>query len=300
MSNGYAPLHVGHGVYRDGLTVFPVWVDGPANAGVSWKAKDLRVTEREDGPSVGQLLVRNGGRRPLVALEGDLVEGGWQDRMVASSVVLAPHEERPLDALCVEEGRWDGQMSHASRGRRGAPSVRHGNVGVRDVRHPQGDVWRRIQRYEDRLGATPSSSMLDHLDRSRATPIRLIAGQRGVVIGIGGRIIGAEIFGGVGALKTRWQGILDGALLDARLAPQIRTESRLARRFIRHLGAMPLEVAGEAGVARSVGSRSEHLTVSGLALGAPYQAAVAELFAEVDAMLHLAAFNEEHPLLQDA
>ncbi|MFC0681759.1 ARPP-1 family domain-containing protein [Lysobacter korlensis] len=298
--NGYAPLHVGHGVYQDGLTVFPIWGDGPSASGFSWNAADLRVTEREDGPAVSELLVQNGSAKPLVALEGDLVEGGWQDRMVARSLVLTPHEQRPLDALCVEARRWNGGMTHTSRGRRAAPSVRHGNVGRRAEHDTQSEVWGRIHRYEEQLGATASSSMLDHLDRSGGTPIRLIDGQRGVVLGIGGKILGAEIFGSAAALKTRWQGILDGALLDARLAPPVRTESRLARRFIRNLGAMPLVLEREAGIAHQVGSRNEQLTVSGIALGTPYDTAVAELFAEVDALLHLAAFNEEHPLLEMA
>ena len=296
--NGYAPLHVGHGVYQDGLTVFPVWVDGPTATGVSWNAAELRVAEHEGGPEVGELLVRNGGSRPLVALEGDLVEGGWQDRMVARSLVLAPHEERPLEALCVEARRWNGGMAHTSRGRRGAPTVRHGNVGSRGDRDTQHEVWGRIHRYEKALGATASSSMLDHLNGSGGTPIRLVEGQRGVVLGIGGKIIGAEIFGSAAALKTRWKGILDGALLDARLGPQVRTEARNARRFIRSLGAMPLGMEGDAGIARSVGSRNDQLAVSGIAFGGAYDIAVAELFAEADALLHLAAFNEEHPLLE--
>ena len=131
--------------------------------------------------------------------------------------------------------------------------------------------------------------MLDHLQRSTGAPITRIAGQSGVVIGIGGRVIGGEIFGSPAGLRARWRGILDAATLDARLAPPIPTPSALARRFARQLATMPLEDGGDAGLARQVRSSREDLRVSGIAIGA-----------ELDRIIHLAAFDESHTLLENA
>ena len=287
------PLHVGHGTSFGGLTIFPVWLDGPGVSGLDWTPGNIRVAEREGSPVVEELVVENASTRPLVALEGDLLKGGWQDRMIATSILLAPRERRVVEAVCVEHGRWSGGSGHDFRGERGSASVRHGNVSMRDSlttgEDAQHEVWRRIGRYEAELGATESSSMLDHLQRSTGAPLTRIAGQSGVIIGIGGRVIGGEIFGSPAGLRARWRGILDAATLDARLGPPIPTPSALARRFARQLATVPLEDGGDAGLARQVRSSREDLRISGIAIAT-----------ELDRIIHLAAFDESHALLENA
>ncbi|MBH0116992.1 hypothetical protein I6E52_09055 [Salinibacterium sp. NG253] len=287
-------LHVGHGSHHGSLSIFPVWVDSPRVTGLDWKATSIRTAEREGSPVVGELVLHNSTTRPVVALEGDLLKGGWQDRMLAASLLLEPFEARVVAALCVEHGRWGGrtpetQSTHETSGRRSALSVRHGNVRGVDQ---QGEVWRRIGRYENTLGTTASSSMLDHLDRSGSIDAHLLEGQRGVIIGIGGRVVGAEIFGSSTGLKTRWQGILEAAGLDARLAPHRRTSAHDARVFARHLQAVTLEDGGDAGMARAVRSQQGRLRTSGIvhtnARTAP------------PSIIHLTAFDDAHPLLENA
>lgn len=295
MNRQVPQLHVGHGTTFGALTVFPVWIDSPRVTGLDWKADSIRIAEREGSPVVGELVLHNATPRPVVALEGDLLKGGWQDRMLAGSLLLEPFEARVVDALCVEHGRWNGGSAHEARGRKSAMSVRHGSGDDR-----QGEVWRRIGRYETMLGSTPSSSMFDRLDRSEPVRMRQLDGQRGVIIGIGGKVVGAELFGSSAGLRARWQGMLDAAALDARIAPTVATTAERARAFARRLMALTLEDGGDAGIARSV--RSERtgaparLTASGIAFPAD------ELFpiADTDRIIHLTAFDNTHPLLENA
>jgi hypothetical protein len=287
------PLHVGHGTTFGALTLFPVWHEGLGVGGLNWAPVNIRVAEREGSPVVEELVVENTSTRQQVTLEGDLLKGGFQDRMIATSILLAPRERRIVEAVCVEHGRWSGTSGHDSNEERGSMSVRHGNVSLRgslaigeDAQH---EVWRRIGRYETALGVTESSSMLDHRQRSTGVPLIRIAGQSGVIIGIGGRVIGGEVFGSPAGLRARWRGILDAAALDARLAPPIPTPSALARRFARQLQAVSLEDGGDAGLARQVRSTRGALRVSGIAVGV-----------ELERIIHLAAFDESHPLLENA
>lgn len=291
MNREVPQLHVGHGSHRGGLSIFPVWVDAPRVTGLDWKADSIRTAEREGSPVVGELVVHNRTPRPVVALEGDLLSGGWQDRMLASSLLLEPFEARVVEALCVEHGRWSssGSGEHESRGRRSALSVRHGNVRGADR---QGEVWRRIGRYETRLEPTASSSMLDHLDRSQPIDLRPLEGQRGVIIGIGGRVIGGELFGSSTGLRARWHGILSAAALDARLAPSRRTTAHDAREFARHLQGMTLEDGGDAGLARAVRSQSGRLRASGIRQSVT--------MSEAASIIHLTAFDDAHALLENA
>jgi hypothetical protein len=102
-------------------------------------------------------------------------------------------------------------------------------------------------------------------------------------------VIGGEIFGSPAGLRSRWRGILDAAALDARLASCIPTPSALARRFARQLTSVPLEDGGDAGLARQVRSTRGDLSVSGISVGD-----------KRDRIIHVAAFDESHPLLENA
>src|SRR4051812_24803892 len=145
-------LDVGSGRQSGALTAFPVWTDAPSMSGIDWSIGGLAVGELDEGASVGRLRVENPSRRSAVLLEGDLLVGGLQNRMAAASRMLAPRQADTVDVVCVEQGRWDGADEHRPSGLRGAPSVRHGNLMRRDG-GAQGEVWRRIARYEAEFGS---------------------------------------------------------------------------------------------------------------------------------------------------
>lgn len=286
-------LDVGSGRHLGPLTLFPIWSDARHLRGLCWTTSALGV-EETDGGSVPRLRVQNRGARSAVLIEGDVLVGGFQHRMAASTRVIPGHATTDVDVLCIEQGRWGGDREHRLDGRRGAPSVRHANVAGDGAR--QGDVWRRIARYDRELGASGTSSMLDHLEGDAegidvAQVMRPMAGQRGVVVGIGGRVIGAELFGSARALAARWDGLVRAAQLDARLAPSVRTTSHDARSFVRGLGRLRLDVAEHLVGASAIAAKHDALRISGVARiesdGTPVP-------------LHLMAFDDSHFLLEYA
>ena len=97
------------------LTAFPVWVEGPSVRGLHWSGQQLAVGELAGGPSVSQLQVSNGSTRPAVLLEGDLVEGGWQNRMLG---------REPLVRLARPRCSRRGASSRAAGTARGAALTR--------------------------------------------------------------------------------------------------------------------------------------------------------------------------------
>lgn len=84
-------VHVGCGVYAGGVTVFPVWtaVRGVRGLDTGVRAQ-VGAAERAGSPVVGELVLTNEGLRPALLLEGELLEGGWQHRVVVQDLVLAP------------------------------------------------------------------------------------------------------------------------------------------------------------------------------------------------------------------
>ncbi len=59
------------------------------------------------GATVNTLQIRNKGERPILLLAGTVVKGGKQDRQIGQDLVIAPGEAVPVDAFCVERGRWN-------------------------------------------------------------------------------------------------------------------------------------------------------------------------------------------------
>ncbi len=109
-------LHVGAGTTIGALTTFPLWVQAPSVRGLHWSGTELTIAEIAGSPSVDELTVINRSNRPAVLLEGDLVEGGLQHRMVAASGLVAAGTTGLLAARCIEQGRWDGQQVTRSLG----------------------------------------------------------------------------------------------------------------------------------------------------------------------------------------
>lgn len=282
-------LHVGQGTYVGGLTLFPVWVSAPSATGVEVGARlpVLDVAEREGSPVVGELVVTNGGPRPVALLEGDMLEGGWQDRTLVRSVLLAPGERRVVEVCCVEQGRWSGVTSHGhSVGRVTASVVGSLRTGAQDR---QGGVWERVGRFEGAVGRSATHALRDHLNTVHRDPrlaaLRPVEGQRGVVVGAMGTPIALEVFDSHATLVERWDALLGAAALDARLGPQVRTTGAAARRFTERIQRTVLRREAEGPGARVTSDRPG-VSVRGLR--------------HDHSWLHLSALSTTHPVLVGA
>ncbi|WP_342710439.1 ARPP-1 family domain-containing protein [Mycolicibacter sinensis] len=298
-------LHVGRGAQYGALTLFPVWADGGAATGLEWDLGALDVAEHDGGGQVNSLAAINSGDKPVVLLEGDLLEGGWQTRMIARSTILGPHETTNLAALCVEQGRWEssGNRGHRAAGRRVSASLRAArDRACRRGDDPQHEVWHGIaSRYETNV-RTATSSFADHLDRvarersrrtERPLPAKPLAGQRGVIIGIGGRVLGMELLATPNALAKRWTGILEAARFDADRAPEAATSGQRARDFAVKVECAHLDVARESASVVTLAADRRSLHLSGIALPEPVRSIDGEFWR----IVHLAAYDQAHPLL---
>ena len=109
-------LHLGRGTSRGALSVFPIWAEDVHPVSYSVNTAHARVVELSDGdPDVGSLWAMNSAGVPLLLIEGQLLEGGLQHRMLTRSMLLAPAQATALDVVCVEQGRWSGTSDHAAR-----------------------------------------------------------------------------------------------------------------------------------------------------------------------------------------
>lgn len=228
-------LHVGQGTQRGPLTVFPVWTDAPAAPGgyLTGATAPVDVAELAGSPTVDRLVLTNRADRPVLLLAGELLEGGWQTRALTATTMLAAGTPSVERVVCVEEGRWGGDVAHARKARRVPVAVR----ARFDDPHAQQAVWDRVRGYDAVAGPSETGSLADRLARTAPAAraltrgLRPLPGQRGVLIGIAGRPASLEVFDSGRTLAAHWTGLLHAATLDALGKPSIRTTGAAARSF---------------------------------------------------------------------
>jgi hypothetical protein len=259
-------VHVGRGATRGALTVFPVWGEQESRVHYSANIDRLEIQELEDGPSVSTLSIGNPDDELVLVMEGQILEGGWQNRMVARSMLIAPKSWQDVDVVCVEQGRWHGSRAHDRRALRASNRVRSGL----NVPGAQGEVWRRVSEYDAVYGANGTSSFTDHFDRAADRAERLIEGlhpfpgQTGVLIGIAGQPVVAEIFDNPDTLRREFDAIIRAAAMDAINLESIETPARRAHRFLDRAARVERHLETSSDVASRLVGSSDYAHVTAL------------------------------------
>ena len=104
-----APFEFGEIIADGGVQLAPVYKNDSAISGpllsLSQAFADGQAQIRETG-NVNSLEIENLSDHPLILLGGEIVEGGLQDRAIASDIVVPPKSSVRAGAFCVEKGRW--------------------------------------------------------------------------------------------------------------------------------------------------------------------------------------------------
>lgn len=167
-------LHLGSPTQVGPLTLFPVWAGAPLSANPIPLVPPAGATVGElDTPAVELLAATNPTPQLFALLEGTVVDGGWQHRVLIQSVLVGAGASVQLPVRCVERGRWGGDGTQRVHRRKAPLGVQGASRGLRkhDRRTTQqvdqGDVWSRVASCEQAYGASATSSIvevLDHVD----------------------------------------------------------------------------------------------------------------------------------------
>jgi hypothetical protein len=122
------------------------------------------VVVRETG-DVNRLTVQNRSNQDVFVQAGDIVKGGQQDRVLALDLIVPPKSGRiPIDAFCVEQGRWSRRGNEAVA----AFSASDNALASKDLKiaangsRSQGDVWANVSKTQEKLAmnmtVTPSAT----------------------------------------------------------------------------------------------------------------------------------------------
>lgn len=295
MPAGLPTLHVGRGYRVANLEWFPVWTDAPVTPRTyvtEFNSSQVKVAEHSQA-AVSGLQIENQLPQPVLLFEGTLLEGGWQHRALTRTVLVPAASVSSLPVVCVEHGRWGGAAHQVIGKKVASANIRAGFRGLRKQGHTvvqtsadQGEVWHKVNQLAHQLNEfAPTQSfveMRNELDqRMNIDAISALAGQRGIVIAIGGHPVALELFDHPDTLAERIDSIVQSYVAESLVRDFISTPSSRVRKFVDRTESEELSEAIDENRKRT--ASNEHVAT--------------EAVYEAEQLLHLSALNVKHELV---
>ncbi len=218
------------------LTLLPVFGEmegapGFVTLSEALAAGSLLITEVDVGGSVPELMARNQGTVGVLVLDGEELVGAKQNRVLNTSIYLAPGAKTVVPVSCTERGRW----RHISErfedsGHVAVPAVRrtaHRSVtaSVRSglsYRSDQCAVWDEVEQLQNRHAVHSSTDAMRDVYEKRAGMIAslendfpLHEGQTGLFALWAGGVVGFDVLATPGAYARIHPRLVRSYALDA-------------------------------------------------------------------------------------
>lgn len=148
-------------------------------------------------------MVSNPTDTPILLLDGLVISGLLQDRMVSQNVILQPQSTEAVEVNCVERGRFHSHKGASIVGRaplvvsRAGRDAQHGESqnGV-SARNRQQEVWRAVSELNNPERQSPTESLVEILQMDLRERVELgddSESWRGYVIAVGGEPLLLEV-----------------------------------------------------------------------------------------------------------
>jgi len=137
----------------------------------------IQVKEVSESGSVNNLFVFNLSSKYVFFMDGDILMGAKQNRVLNTSVLLAPNSKITLPVSCVEQGRWsrvsakfmDSDYITPLKVRAGKSRTVSENLRARsEFDAGQGEVWKNVEDYQVAFSVnSPTGSLSDVYEKEK-------------------------------------------------------------------------------------------------------------------------------------
>lgn len=202
----------------------------------------LSITEKDEGGSVPELMVRNRCDRRVLLMDGEELVGAKQNRVLNVTVLLAPQTETLIPVSCVEQGRWSyTSREFASAKRSMSPDLK--KKKSRSVRNSirlsgtfasaQREVWEEIGSKFERMemAPTPTMALSDLYEAQQESSedyvnaFHPVENQVGMAVFIDGKLAGIELLAKHEAFKDVHGKLVQSYAMDALETSHLAEES---------------------------------------------------------------------------
>jgi hypothetical protein len=189
------------------------------------------VIEEVGRGTVPTLRVVNKGDRPVLLIDGEHLVGVKQNRVLNTTMLVPEKTALDIPVSCVERGRWSAPRdaarpaspylfvgTRAAQAEAVTASVRDSGVYASD----QSMIWARVEGTLSSLSAVSPTSAMHAAYEQRAgdlgeylAHLRWQPGQTGVVAGVGGRIVCADLFDRPSTMEALWERLIPSYAVEA-------------------------------------------------------------------------------------
>ena len=206
-------LSIGEPKLAAALAVFPLFweVTGAfpsPTLGEDLERSTVSITQISQGGSVPELAVENTGDTAVLLLDGEELRGAKQNRVLNTSILLAPKSRSVIPVSCTEQGRWHyvssafedsgvvmSRSARVEKNRSVSMSMKQG----RARRSDQGAVWDSIRDLSEKAGVFSSTGAQRDVFESRRDAlvgveqrIPCLEGQCGLLVFAHGKPVGFD------------------------------------------------------------------------------------------------------------
>lgn len=203
------------------------------------KEKRLEVREVSEAGDVNQLLVINSSEHHVFLMGGDILTGAKQNRVVNTSVLLAPMSKTVIPVSCVEQGRWSRTSETFNSAGFTAPTSLRASASEqvraslsRNEGHQadQGAIWDSVREYQTAFHVSSRTGSLTDVFADQEEQMRAAAasftratGANGLAVFFGRQLVSLDLFHRSGVYEEYFPGLVRGALLESRRSPARKT-----------------------------------------------------------------------------
>ncbi len=279
-------IRLGQPVTTGAMTVFPLFHEAAAIdyllSGEAQLSGLVRVSEVSESGEVSWLLVANKADLPVLFVEGEVLVGLKQNRVINTTMLVPAKSELKVPVTCVEAGRWQRStpvagrdayhLSAKIRGRKQASlagSVRATGQYLSD----QGDVWAAVGDSLSAHRVEAASMAYSEINRAKSGEVKAALGdlkpapgQKGLLVFSGGEPSCLDLFDRSSTLEALWDGLLGSYMLDAMVATDAgkAVDSQAAREWITELGKAQATAHPAIGLGETVAVTGRAVTAGAL------------------------------------
>ena len=200
------------------------------SAASAMKQKLIQVKELNESGSVNHLLVLNLSNQYVFMMDGDILAGAKQNRVVNTSILLAPESKTEIPVSCVESGRWRHVSVSFSPTDYTAPSslrmdkARQVRMSLKEKRgfaSDQGEIWAKVSEYQTQSRVASETSSLSDVYVRKAAEFDAFASAfkcneaaNGVAIFRGKQLLSLDAFNRREVFQEYFLKILRGVALE--------------------------------------------------------------------------------------
>ena len=204
------------------------------------EAMERRIVIVHETSSVNELQIENVSETEEVYVQaGDIVKGGKQDRVLTVDLIVPANSGRlPLDAFCVEQGRWTARGGESTGEFTSSTEMAPSKQLKLAAKHSksQAEVWDSVAEAQSGLSAASNTNVASNVSRSSLQlslehkEVRENAGEYvdalrsiidgkddviGFVFTINGEINSADTYGSRDLFAKLWPKLLKAAAIEA-------------------------------------------------------------------------------------